>query len=506
MINKLTLYEIIITLSLLITCAVKPAQAGPRFVSSYSCSDAVKTCVSTGTKEIEGFSVHRDCWKWAYSKKCNYPSKNDCAQHGHCYSLGQRDCLMRDTLGNCINIQKEFSCKRWEPTFVEEERVRYGLEDKDGTATLVCKGIPCIDGNCVDKSYEMDEDMVKSVSQLGAMSKGKDSAMGIKIFEGIAQQCSKKGNGWHNCCKVFPKGWGKNLGAKCTEDERILSDRRQNNLCVDAGTSKIKGIAGTSFGRKHHYCCFGNILEKVIQKEARKQLGRSFGDGGRTDCSGLSLEDLERVDFSQMDFSEVSAYFLKKITLPDVGDIADGINSAYGNTTKFDHEHPGDEKNKLAGVNWNRDIMGATPEEQRIEAERLERERLAKLEAERLEKERLARLEAERLEAIRLAEIEAERVKKIRIDRMVKVEAEVATKQREYDRDFAHWTALGVEYQRLWNEYLTFHKQPEYTNAKKPASYYQYLNRCDEYNSLRPQIQKQEQELRRLKAELARLR
>jgi conjugal transfer mating pair stabilization protein TraN len=387
--NNLTLPKIIITLSLIFICAANQAQAGARFISNYPCSDAVKTCVSSGTKEIDGFSVHRDCWKWVYSKKCNYPSKNDCAQHMHCYSLGQRNCLLRDTLGNCINIQKEFSCKRWEPTYVEEERVRYGLEEKDGEATLVCKGIPCIDGNCVDKSYDMDADMVKSVSQLGAMSKGKDSAMGIKIFEGIAQHCSKKDAGWQNCCKIFPKGWGKHLGAKCMEDERILSDRRQKNLCEKAGTSKIKGVAGASFGRKHHFCCFGNILEKVIQKEARKQLGRSFGSGGQTDCSGLSLEDLERVDFSQMDFSEVAAYFLKKIAIPDVGDVTDRINAAYANTSKFDHKHPGNEKNRLAGVNWNRDIMGSTPEEQRIEAERLEKERL---------------------EAIRLAEIEAEKV------------------------------------------------------------------------------------------------
>lgn len=485
-------------------CVVKPAHAGPRFVSSYSCSDAVKTCVSTGTKEIEGFSVHRDCWKWAYSKKCNYPSKNDCAQHGHCYSLGQRDCLMRDTLGNCINIQKEFSCKRWEPTFVEEEKIRYGLEDKDGTATLVCKGIPCIDGNCVDKSYEMDEDMVQSVSQLGAMSKGKDSAMGIKIFEGIAQQCSKKGNGWQNCCKVFPKGWGKNLGAKCTEDERILSDRRQNNLCVDAGTSKIKGIAGTSFGRKHHYCCFGNILEKVIQKEARKQLGRSFGDGGRTDCSGLSLEDLERVDFSQMDFSEVSAYFIKKIKLPDVGDITDRINSAYANTTKFDHEHPGDEKNRLAGVNWNRDIMGATPEEQRIEAERLERERLAKLEAERLEKERL--------EIIRLAEVEAERVRleqerlkeiarkkeEVRLRELAakrfKLADKVEKKQRECDAAVLVELRLSERVSDALNR----------TNIDGWAKYNSLTIKHNAYveQTLRPMYQ----ELRRLKDELARLR
>lgn len=86
--------------------------AGSRFNSSYPCSNAEKYCVSSGTKTVEGFAVTRDCWEWAYSKRCDYPSKNDCAQHARCYSLGQRDCLMRDSFGNCINIKKEFSCKR----------------------------------------------------------------------------------------------------------------------------------------------------------------------------------------------------------------------------------------------------------------------------------------------------------------------------------------------------------------------------------------------------------
>ena len=45
--------------------------------------------------------------------------------------------------------------------------------------------MPCIDGNCMDKSYQMDEDMVSSVAQLGALSQGKNTQAGFKIFEGL---------------------------------------------------------------------------------------------------------------------------------------------------------------------------------------------------------------------------------------------------------------------------------------------------------------------------------
>jgi len=182
------------------------ALAGSRFNSSYPCSNAGKYCVSSGTREVEGFQVTRDCWEWAYTKKCNYPSKNDCSKYGHCYSLGQRDCLLRDSVGNCVNLKKEFSCKRWTPVVLESDTVRYGTRDKDGIEGLVCEGVPCIDGNCINKSYEMDEDMVSSVAQLGALSQGKSDGVNFKIFEGQVRHCTKKPAGYHNCCKVFPKG------------------------------------------------------------------------------------------------------------------------------------------------------------------------------------------------------------------------------------------------------------------------------------------------------------
>ena len=211
---------------------VYDAEAGNRFQQTYPCSDNGKYCVSSGTRTVQGFQVHRDCWEWGYSRTCNYPSKNDCAQHARCYSLGQRDCVLRDSIGNCVNILKEFSCKRWVPTFTESETVRVGLKDKDGIEGLVCEGVPCIDGNCIDKSYDMDADMVSSVAQLGALSQGKSDGVNFKIFEGIGRHCSKKPASYQNCCQVFPKGWGKNLGAKCSKDEEILSEKRQKNLCI----------------------------------------------------------------------------------------------------------------------------------------------------------------------------------------------------------------------------------------------------------------------------------
>ena len=354
MIKHLTTHNFLTSITLIIavvlTCFVSQAKAGNRFISSYSCSDNGKYCISSGMRLVQGFEVYRDCWEWAYNKQCNYPSKNDCAQHAKCYSLGQYDCVLRDSLGNCVNILKEFSCKRWIPTFTESETIRYGAEDKDGIEGLVCDGVPCIDGNCIDKSYEMDADMVSSVAQLGALSQGKSDGVNFKIFEGLGRHCAKKPAGYQSCCQVFPKGWGQKLGAKCSKDEEILSEKRQKNLCIYVGKSSSK-TAGVTTLIKHHYCCFSNILEKVVQVQARKQLGLNFGSGGSPNCRGLTLDELSRVDFSKMDFSEVAAEMQKKIAMPNINDVKGRINDSFKNSNKFDTEKEAHPKNKAAGVN-----------------------------------------------------------------------------------------------------------------------------------------------------------
>ncbi len=331
--------------------------ADTRFKANYTCNDVSRRCVDSGEKEIAGLKVSRDCWQWSYVKKCNSPSKNNCAQHSRCYSLGRRECLLQDNYGSCINWLKEFSCKRWLPTYVESDHIRYGVEEKDGQEGLVCKGIPCIDGNCIDKSYEMDEEMMQSVSQLHALSQGESDGYNFKIFEGGDRHCSKKAANYSNCCQVFPKGWGKKIGAKCTKDEKILSEQRQKNLCVYVGKRSNK-TAGVTTLTKHHFCCFNNILEKTIQVQGRKQLGQNFGSGGSPNCRGLTLDELERIDWSKIDFSEVAAEIQQRMVLPKVGDVEMRVKDSLSGINDFDHKAPGHKSNKKAGVNAGVDTRG----------------------------------------------------------------------------------------------------------------------------------------------------
>ena len=342
-IKKLSSILIIFTcwLILLFSC-IKVAIAGQRFTSSHPCSDTGKVCVSGGgTRKIDGFDVYRDCWEWKYTKTCNYPTKNNCNEFAGCYLLGQRDCTLFDSLGNCVNIRKEFSCKRYVPEIIKSETVRYGAKERAGENTLVCEAIPCIDGNCIDKSYEMDSDIVSSIALLKALSQGKNTPNGFRIFEGRDMHCSRKAADYQNCCRISQGGWGKDLGARCSKDEEILAEKRGKNLCIYVGkeTEKTMGVVTLT---KHYYCCFSNMLEKIIQVEARKQpalrsnfLGNDgFGSGGNPDCRGLTIEELSLVNFSQIDFSALAAEIFGKAVMPNVNDVEIRVKNSFDRLSK----------------------------------------------------------------------------------------------------------------------------------------------------------------------------
>lgn len=442
--------------------------AGSKFNPGYPCSDAVRTCVSSGEREVQGFKVYRACWEWAYVKTCNYPSKDDCKLYGHCYAVANRECLLKDFMGNCVNLQREFSCKSWLSTQKENQEARVDLIEKDGEERVVCKGIPCLDGNCVDKSYLTNGEMMDSVSKLYAASNMKpDKDYNFNLFAGFANHCSKKPVGYSNCCPDTSKGWGKQLGAKCTKDEISLIKLREKKLCEYVG----KKSSGTKpvHVNKHYYCCFGNTLERVIQVEGRKQLGLSFGSDGSPDCRGLTMEEIQQLDFSKIDFTdfinELTVKFTGTYKTPNPQEIASTIKT-HMNIKEYD----GDENNpdnRFAGLNQNiKDDSQEAEEERRIAAEEIrkaETERLASLEADRQEQERIAREERER--EVRLAQEQRRnhllQLKNKKEQNLAETNKKIAESQRYWEINHKAHVKLGPFQRKSRNFY---HRQMHLNN------------------------------------------
>ncbi len=271
------------------------------------CHYVSKACTQgRQTRTIQGIPIPRDCWEETYTYSCAYPSKNDCGP------LRARGCA-----------QIASSCKQ-----------KVGNPLNGGvcvvfTQTYQCKGGPkathsisggktpfCLDGKCRDQGWEVNDEMMSSLAQLSILKELQGIFTNGGFFKGEAHKCSKQIVSFKDCCGSA-KGWGKDLGiARCSADEKILNKKRKKGLCHFVGTYCSKKILGKCVTKKSSYCCFGSKLLKVFHEQGRPQIGLGWGKAKEPMCRGFTIEEIQRVDFSKLDLSEVFEDLMKSYS-PD---------------------------------------------------------------------------------------------------------------------------------------------------------------------------------------------
>lgn len=103
----------------------------------------------------------------------------------------------------------------------------------------------------------------------------------------------------------------------CEEPDKVLAMKRDNRLCHGVGShcSTRIPVLGICIETTETYCCFNSRLSRILNEQGRAQLGRGWGTSRAPDCGGITLEQLQALDFSRMDLTE----FQNEIapTLPD---------------------------------------------------------------------------------------------------------------------------------------------------------------------------------------------
>jgi hypothetical protein len=186
------------------------------------------------------------------------------------------------------------------------------------------------------------EVMKESAKNMDCDSKWDDSGNctgKISIFTGNEGACRTPGleTKWFNCCNSKPESW---LIFKkfCTEEEKTTVQALENKLVHFVGKrcAKELPIVGCVQDEKV-YCKFQGLLGRIIQEQGRPQL-KAFGSAGGwgsgkvPECRGLSPEELQRIDFSKINFNEFVSHIqtkaqgqIEKDMTDKVGDFYDGI-------------------------------------------------------------------------------------------------------------------------------------------------------------------------------------
>ena len=135
-----------------------------------------------------------------------------------------------------------------------------------------------------------------------------DGSMELRVFGGTYNDC--RYTAWWNCCNS--SGYD-----SCYQNEHDL------HISIEAGAATHfasecakRNFIGLCMFRKRRYCTYNSKFARVFQEQAHVQNNRQFAHGTPDPCPGLTLQELEALDVSQMNLSEIYGDMLEEAEVP----------------------------------------------------------------------------------------------------------------------------------------------------------------------------------------------
>lgn len=278
-----------------------------RLVSS-SCPQGAETrtvIVTMGPEKIPTpREVTRPCWRYEYLYTCAYSFSDTCGvlRDSTCEQIGST-CL-NERLGVCIEWEQTYKC----PTSAGREK------EKVSTGAFALSPEEPVNPPLPNK------DMAEALAKLYVLKDIQDdlranetsnNANAIQVFKGSIGKCTIAFGNFKNCCT--DKGWGVSLNLSgCDKEDKQLAKQQQKGLCIKLGTYCAEKILGVCIRKKRSHCCFPKKLARILHEQGRPQLGLGWGSKKHPECRGFTVDELSRLDFDELDLSELFAEITAK--------------------------------------------------------------------------------------------------------------------------------------------------------------------------------------------------
>jgi len=219
----------------------------------------------------------------------------------------------------------------------EKERIKSPQnfdEDKLGDLTnnINIKDIKCASGECDNSQNDISSDINEGIGRLGVISETAQEITSLQaqsgnpvIFKGYYQECEKYMLGTRDCCTDS----GSLSGIiNCPQELQSLQQAKHENRAVYLGHYKPRRFSTTRYG----YCVFPTKLAAIVQVEGRQnQLRVGFGSAKHPDCRGITVEEVQRINFSALNIEPLVNDLINKKDLPNSSEI-EALNKAKVNS------------------------------------------------------------------------------------------------------------------------------------------------------------------------------
>lgn len=281
------------------------------FDKSTAIATAGTTCVDPGgdrtvTADGQTYTQSADCWQYSDAYIVPVSSTGNCAT------------LMADR--NCTLAGR--SCTEAEGSTCLHEADTYQCQTSFSSEGLLCAGqYFCQTGDCSETDGAGDSGFDAAVAKLAGLASAgedvRDDQVNIKAFTGQALYCRKAMAGFSNCC--VDTGWGNSAGlANCNSDEMAIGQAKAKKVTVLVGEACNREVLGVCVQKKQAYCVFQGKLARIIQEQGRRdQLHISFGSGDSPDCRGITVPELQSINFDLINFQDFYSDLMANQKIPD---------------------------------------------------------------------------------------------------------------------------------------------------------------------------------------------
>lgn len=107
---------------------------------------------------------------------------------------------------------------------------------------------------------------------------------------------------------------------KCEEFEFEYASKRDLRVCHKVGSYCADKVLGACVEKREVACCFSSPLPRILNEQIRPQFNIPWGSPKYPDCRGITLGQLENVDWSRVDLSEWIAILSQTGNMPS-GDV-----------------------------------------------------------------------------------------------------------------------------------------------------------------------------------------
>ena len=200
-----------------------------------------------------------------------------------------------------------------------------GAALQDAQAGGACGQVTyCVGADCETVRSQSNTGFVNATTRLNmAVELGGDEfdRRVMRFFAGERRTCHIKLFGLANCCRN--SGLLVGLGDCSASEIELAEERNAGNTYYLGKYCSRKTVFGLCIRYSRAWCVFGSKLGRILQQQGRAQLGIGWGS-----CRGLTVGEVESIDFERLDLSEFTQDLMDgsrepSVSLPDAGDTGD---------------------------------------------------------------------------------------------------------------------------------------------------------------------------------------